>query len=140
MKVGCERLVKKENDMNKWYFKTFRIFDSPDKDVPDETAMEGTFDTLVAKVFMKAHNKIVDKLEGEKLELLEENRKLRKANLSFAPNQIRLSAENKGQRMEIAGLTERLFQSESQNCCKICGNILDNGALPGSVGRPHVGH
>jgi len=53
-----------------WYFKTFRIFDSPDKDVPDETAVEGTFDSLAAKVFVKAHNEVVAKIE-ERIEELE---------------------------------------------------------------------
>lgn len=40
-------------------------------------------------------NSMNSKLKDEKLEILEENRSLRKANLSFAPNQINLRAENK---------------------------------------------
>lgn len=62
---------------NKWYFKTFRIYDSPDKDVPDETAVNGAFDTIVAKLFVRAHNKIVDELEDRIKELKAENKKLR---------------------------------------------------------------
>lgn len=40
-------------------------------------------------------NDMVNALRDEKLILLEENRSLRKANLSFAPQQILLRAENK---------------------------------------------
>ena len=38
---------------------------------------------------------LIRELRDEALELLRENRGLRKANLSFAPRQIKLSAENK---------------------------------------------
>ena len=40
-------------------------------------------------------NTSVSKLKDLHIELLEENRSLRKANLSFAPKQIKLAAENK---------------------------------------------
>jgi len=40
-------------------------------------------------------NDMTSRLKDGTRELLEENRRLRKANLSFAPNQIKLRAENK---------------------------------------------
>lgn len=51
--------------MGKWYLKTFRIFDSPDKDVPDKQVIEGSYNIALANVFIKAHNKDVKSQESE---------------------------------------------------------------------------
>lgn len=58
---------------NKWYFHTFRIFDSPDKDFPDKTIVDGTFDTAVAGLFIAA----LDKKDGKLKQQAEEIRRLK---------------------------------------------------------------
>ncbi len=58
--------------MSRWYLKTFRIFDSPNKDVPDKPVIEGSYDIGLANVFIKAHNKDIGHLLAENKELKEE--------------------------------------------------------------------
>ena len=50
----------------------------------------------------------IKNLRERQLDLLEENRRLRKANLSFAPNQIKLRADNKKLEEENVKLEEKV--------------------------------
>ena len=49
----------------RWYFKNFRIFDDPNKDIPEEEAIVGAFDNIRGMAIVDAHNEIIDRLEAE---------------------------------------------------------------------------
>lgn len=57
-----------------WYFKTFRIFAEPDKDLLSESIMHHTFDTLQGSEVVKAHNKVVSQL-ADHIKRLEQGNK-----------------------------------------------------------------
>ena len=67
----------------KWYFKTFRIYDSPIKDWPDKTVVDGSFDLPQGKSIVKAHNGTIDNLQAENKKLETELAEL-KERIEFA--------------------------------------------------------
>ncbi len=56
----------------KWYLKTFRIFDSPKKDVPDIPVVPQSFYTSEAEEIIRKHNQVVDEFQAENKELKED--------------------------------------------------------------------
>ncbi len=64
MKEAVELLKK-----GRWFFKTFKIFDGPNKDIPDGTpVIPCSFEIAIGMLIVKTHNAVVDQV----LQLLEE--------------------------------------------------------------------